>query len=166
MKIFNVEPIKITEYIFNDEHLAKTHINSSYESTFDITGEIVESLNRLIIEFHILYTVDDETSRTIVFSNDPNKYTIHTTSETGSGEIFLSYKSSCKFNFESEGVNADVLSITEFLTEYCNHTKKFMIQYGFEPIQKKEEEIRMNHRIHEAALIAIENLRANNMYEF
>lgn len=166
MKIFNIKPITVTEYIFKEEHFTKSLTDSSYESGFNIDGEVIESLNTLIITFHILYTVDDETSRFIEYTNDPNTYSIHIEGEMFSGEIFLSYKSSCQFNFESEGFDADVLSITEFLAEYCTHTREFMKQYGFKPIAKKEEGIRMYQTVKADALLAIDNLRANNMYKF
>lgn len=166
MKIFNLEPINVTGYVFNEQHLAKSHTNYSYESGFSFTGEVIQSLNTLIVTFDILYTIDEDVVDLILPSYTPDKFTIHIEGEIGSGDIFLSYNSSCQFNFESEGFDADLLSITEFLAEYCAHTKAFFNQYGFKPILKKEEEMRMLQTIRADALVAIDNLRGNNMYEF
>jgi hypothetical protein len=165
MKIFNVQPIIINEYIFNAEHLEKSKTHSSYESGFEIDGEQVESLNTMFVAFHILYCVDSINEKEIVTPVGPGKFTIEFSSTVGDG-VFVSYGSSCQFNFESEGFDADVASITDFLSEYQEHTKSFFIQHGFKPLMQMEENARKQHPLKADAIIAIENLRENNMYEF
>ncbi|TBO39955.1 hypothetical protein [Pedobacter kyonggii] len=58
MKIFNVKPITISEYIYNDEFLAESQIDWGYSSGFEITGEKVGEINTMFITFDILYCVD------------------------------------------------------------------------------------------------------------
>jgi hypothetical protein len=165
MKIFNVQPIRVNEYIYNDEHLAESKTNSGYSSGFEITGEKVEDLNTMYVTFDILYNVGSTNEKEVVTHIGPGEYSVAFSFEEGE-DVFISYKSSCQFNFESEGFDADVASLNEFLTDYQAHTKLFFNQYGYKPLIPKEEETRMRHTLMADAELAIENLRANNMYEF
>lgn len=85
--------------------------------------------------------------------------------EEGAGEILMSYKSSCQFNLENEGFDADILSMSNFLSDYNIHTQTFLNQYKSESLQL-EQELFMHPNLHSNAKIAIGNLRGNNMYEF
>jgi len=166
MKIFNVQPITINEYIFNDEYIAESLPPTRYESHFNITGEEIDGLNTLFVTFNINYYVDHSVDEeNIVTPISPNSWNIQTSFSIGEEE-FISYKSSCQFNFESEGFDADVLSLTEFLTDYQAHTKSFFSQYGYKPLIPIEEETRMLLTLKADAEVAIENLRARNMYDF
>ncbi|EHQ30357.1 hypothetical protein [Mucilaginibacter paludis] len=167
MKIFNIQPIKITEYIFNEQLLAKTLTDQSYGSSFSITGKKVESLNTMIISYNINYTVGEggNDRRVFIPSDDPTQYTIHVEFEECT-ELLVSYNSSCQFDFESEGFDADMISLTEFLRDYDTHTKTFLMNYGYKPVLDMEEDSRIRSPLHENALVAIENLRLNNLYEF
>lgn len=164
MKIFNAQPIVINEYIFNVEHLEKSRTDSSYESGFEITGEKAQSLNTMFVVFNILYCVGSINEKEIVTHTGPGKFTIEFSSTSGD-DVFVSYSSSCQFNFESEGFDADVASLTGFLSDYQEHTRSFFTQYGFKPLMQMEEDSRMRQTSKADAIIAIENLRANNMYE-
>jgi hypothetical protein len=123
MKIFNLQPIKVTKYLFHEEHLAKDSIQSDYESGFGYKGKKIESLNTLIITFDIRYNVGKD------------------------DDLLVSYKSYSQFNFESEGFDADVLSITKFLNEYYAHTDAFFQQYGLKTIQEIEKERRVEREL-------------------
>jgi len=170
MKIFNLQPITVTEYIFNEAHLAESRNSHSYSSGFEFMCSVVDSLKTMVISFDILSTVGGvEWEETIISSDDPNGWTaeLHGVEvEEDAGDILVSYKSSCRFNLENEGLDADIKSMTDFLEEYYLHTQKFLSQYGFESLAAREEEMRMNYRLRSDALIAIENLRGANMYEF
>lgn len=165
MKIFNLQPISINEYIYNSEHLAESKTNWGYSSGFEITGEKVGSLNTMYISFDILYNVGSTNEQQVVTHTGPGKYSITFSCEEGE-DVFISYKSSCEFNFESEGFDADLAALTDFLKEYHAHTKSFFSQYGYKPLVEIEEDTRMRHTLTADAKIAIENLRGNNMYEF
>ena len=165
MKIFNVQPIGVNEYIYNDEYLAESQTNRCYSSGFEITGEKSESLNTMYITFNIVYNVGSTNDEEVVTHIGPGKYSIAISFEEG-GDLFISYKSSCQFNFESEGFDADVTSLTDFLRDYQAHTRSFFNQYGHKPLIAIEEEMRKQQSLLADAEIAIENLRANNMYEF
>lgn len=165
MKIFNVQPITINEYIYNDEFLSESQTNRCYSSGFEITGEKNESLNTMYITFDIVYNVGSTNDEEVVTHTGPGKYSIAISFEEG-GDVFISYKSSCQFNFESEGFDADVTSLTDFLRDYQAHTRSFFNQYGHKPLIAIEEETRKQQPLLADAEIAIENLRANNMYEF
>lgn len=123
MKIFNLQPIKVTNYVFNEAHFAEDYIQTSYESGFGYKGKKTESLNTLIITFDLRYNV----------GKDDN--------------LLLTYKSYSQFNFESEGFDADVLSITNFLNEYYAHTDAFFQQYGLKIIQEIEKECRAGREL-------------------
>lgn len=166
MNIFNIQPIKVTQYIINDRHLAKSRTNYSYESGFDFKCNVVDSLNTMIITFELLYTVGGDFDDLILPSNNSNQFIIEVKGKFGGGDVFLSYNSSCQFNFENEGFDADVLSLTDFLGEYYIYIKTFLNQGGFEPVKEIEEKVRMSHPLKADAICAIDNLRANNMYEF
>ncbi|MCT2561764.1 hypothetical protein [Chryseobacterium herbae] len=160
MKIFNVQPITLTEYTVNEEHFGKSLTNGSYESGFSFTSMIVESVNTLIITFDILYSIDNEIPRESILSSDnPDKFTIQVEYEIGGGEIFLSYESSCQFNFESQDYYSDVLSITEFLAEYHTHTIAFLKQNAFKHVLEKEEQMRIRQTFKADAVVAIDSLR-------
>ncbi|MBC6112259.1 hypothetical protein ACFOG5_19955 [Pedobacter fastidiosus] len=167
MKIFNIQPIQLNEYIFNEEHLEESRKENSYESGFGFECMVVDSLKTMIITFEILNTVGGiEWTETIIPTDDPNKWSVQVNGmETDDGEILMSYKSSCQFNLENEGFETDVLSLTDFLSEYNIHTQTFLDQYGFKSA-KMEREPLSRHALKENAIIAIENLRGNNMYEF
>ncbi|SHE67140.1 hypothetical protein [Pedobacter caeni] len=165
MKIFNVQPIKVIEYIYNEEHLVKSNTDWNYESGFEFIGKKVQPLNTMFILFHILYCVGSTHEKEIITPTGPGKHTIEFSFIAGE-DVFISYRSSCQFDFESEGFDADVASITDFLADYQAHTQSFFRQYGFNSIIKLEEESRMRHTLKADAIIAIDNLRENNMYEF
>lgn len=169
MKIFNLKPITVKEYIFNEEHLAESLKENSYESGFDFECSEVDSLKTMIISFEILNTVGGvEWTETIIPTDDPNKWSVQVsgiTTEEDEAETLMSYKSSCQFNLENEGFETDVLSLTDFLSEYNVHTKTFLNQYGLKTPQFEREQL-SRHALEQNAIIAIENLRGNNMYEF
>ena len=165
MKIFNVQPITINEYIYNDEYLEESKRSRSYSSGFDITGDKVNGLNTLYINFDILFHVGTTNEQTVVTHTGPGKYEIASSFEAGE-DLFISYKSSCQFNFESEGFDSDLASLTDFLTDYQVHTNLFFNQYGYKPLIPIEEETRLFQTLIADAELAIENLRANNMYKF
>ncbi|MET4083781.1 hypothetical protein ABIB40_003753 [Pedobacter sp. UYP30] len=58
------------------------------------------------------------------------------------------------------------MSLTDFLEKFYLHIKLFINQAGFEAIKKAEEKERMNYSLKDEAIGIIENLRANDMYEF
>ncbi|RLJ72952.1 hypothetical protein [Pedobacter alluvionis] len=165
MKIFNAQPISVNEYIYNGEHLTESQTNWGYSSGFEITGEKVGVLNIMYISFEIIYHVGSTNNKEIITHTGPGKYSVAISFEEGE-DIFISYKSSCQFNFESEGYNADITSLTDFLRDYQTHTRSFFNQYGHKPLIAIEEETRKQQPLLTDAEIAIENLRANNMYEF
>jgi len=70
------------------------------------------------------------------------------------------------FNFECEGFDADVLSITDFLDQYHVHTRTFLEQYGPKHLIQMENKTRTSHTSKTDALLAIGNLRENQIYEF
>jgi hypothetical protein len=165
MKIFNVQPIRIDEYIYNNEHLAESKTNWGYSSGFEITGEKVDSLNTMYITFNIIYDIGSKNEKEVVTQTGPGQYSVEISFEAGD-DIFISYKSSCQFNFESEGLDADLASLTDFLTNYDTHTKLFFSEYGYKPLISVEEETRNYNTFADCAKIAIENLRSKNMYAF
>lgn len=166
MKIFNLEPIKVNEYIINNKYLAESCHESDYESGFDFMFDKVDALYTLTLEFDIRYTVRDEGEEIIELLEGPNKFLKHISFEFGKGDIILSYNISSQFNFENEGFDADVLSLIDFLEKFYLHIKLFISQAGFEVIKKAEEKERMNYPLRGEAVGIIDNLRANNMYEF
>lgn len=166
MKIFNIQPITINEYTYNDQYLKESKTSYDYQSGFEITGEKVGEINIMFITFDILYCVDAITdNKEIVSPTGPNTWDINVSFSIGD-EVFISYKSSCQFNFESEGLAADITSLTDFLRDYQAHTISFFNQYGHKPLIAIEEETRKQQPLLADAEIAIENLRANSMYEF
>lgn len=165
MKIFNQQPIRINEYIYNDEFLAESQKDWAYSSGFEITGEKSESLNTMYITFDIVYNVGSTNEEEVVTHTGPGKYSIAISFEEGE-DVFISYKSSCQFNFESEGFDADVASLTDFLRDYQAHTRSFFSQYGHKPLIAIEENTRKQQPLIADAELAFENLRANNIYEF
>ncbi|TCD04542.1 hypothetical protein EZ449_16435 [Pedobacter frigidisoli] len=167
MKIFNVQPITVNEYIFNEEHVAESLNGNSYESGFGFECIIVDSVKTMIVTFEILISVGGiEWTDTIIPTDDPNKWSVQVNGmETDDGEILMSYKSSCQINLENEGFDADVLSLTDFLSKYNTHTQTFFNLYGFKSAQMERESL-SRQALEENAIIAIENLRGNNMYEF
>jgi hypothetical protein len=167
MKIFNIQPIKVTKYIFNEEHLDKSITDFGYEFGFGFGGTKTESLNTLLITFGILYYGGE--GKVSILSHDiidDTHYQYSFVTEDTDDNLMLSYDSSCQFNFESEGLEADVLSITEFLGTYYAHTEKFFQLYGFKTLLEIEKKVGVRRKLESSALLAIENLRENNMYEF
>lgn len=81
-------------------------------------------------------------------------------------ELFISYNSSCEFNFESEGFDADVTSLTDFLTEYHAQANLFFSQNAHKSLIEIEKDTDGGLNLRTSAIAAIENLRANNMYKF
>ncbi|WP_316823688.1 hypothetical protein [Pedobacter miscanthi] len=166
MKIFNVQPIRINEYIYNEEYLAESQPPGRYESGFGFTGEKIEGLNTLFVKFNIQYyvehAVDDEN---IITPNGPNSWNMHVSISIGEEE-FISYNSSCEFNFESEGFNADVISLTDFLVGYHAQANLFFSQHAHKSLIEIEKDTDGELNLRTSAIAAIENLRANNMYEF
>ncbi|MDN5284198.1 MAG: hypothetical protein JWR38_472 [Mucilaginibacter sp.] len=167
MKIFNIQPIKVTKYIFNEEHLDKIATDFGYEVGFGYGGTKTESLNTLVITFGILFYAGKGKESLLSYDTiDDNHYQYSIVTENSDDNLLLSYDSSCQFNFESEGLEADVLSITEFLGTYYAHTEKFFQLYGFKTLPEIEEKIGVGRRLELSAVSAIDSLRANNMYEF
>lgn len=119
----------------------------------------------MYISFEIIYHVGSTNNKEIITHTGPDKYSIAISFEEGE-DLFISYKSSCQFNFESEGFDEDVTSLTDFLRDYQAHTRSFFNQYGHKPLIAIEEETRKQQPLLADAELAIENLRANNMYEF
>jgi len=168
MKIFDLQPITITEYIFNEQHLADSYNSQSGSYGFDFQCMVVDSQKKMIITFEILHSIGDvEYEEEIFLTDDPNELLIvgSSTVGEGAGEVLMSYKSSCQFNLENEGYDADVVSLTELLTEYYAHTQKFLDEYGFKSLRLQREAL-LPHDIESSARCAIENLKGNNMYEF
>ena len=168
MKIFNLQPITVKEYIFNKEHLAESQSSSNLESGFLFDCKVIDSLKTMIITFTILYTVGGvESQEEVIISKNPDEWIVRGTDiyEEGAGEILMSYKSSCQFNLENEGFDADILSMSNFLNNYNIHTQTFLNQYKSESLQL-EQELFMYPNLQSNAKIAIGNLRGNNMYEF
>lgn len=130
MKIFNLQPIKVTNYLFNEAYFAEDFTQTSYESGFAYKGKKTESLNTLIITFDIRYNVGQD------------------------NDLLLTYKSTSQFNFESEGFDADVLSITKLLNEYYAHTDAFFEQYGLKTIQEIEKECKVRRELKSKAHLA------------
>jgi len=168
MKIFNLQPITIKEYIFNEKYLKESQSCSGLEGGFYFDCKVVDSLKTIIITFEILYTVGGvESQQEIVMSSNSNEWIVMGTDvyEEGAGEILMSYKSYCQFNLENEGLVADILSMSNFLKEYNAHTQSFLNQYKPESL-KLEMELFGNGNINSSAMCAIENLKGSNMYEF
>jgi len=168
MKIFNLQPITVKEYIFNQEHLAESQSSCNLEVGFQFDCKVVNSLKAMIITFEILYTVGGVVSnQEMSIFNNTNELLVMGTNvyEEGAGEILMYYKSSCEFNLENEGFETDVLSMCNFLSEYNTHTQKFLNQYKPESFQI-EKDIFMHPIVQSNAITAIENLKGNNMYEF
>lgn len=168
MKIFDLQPITITEYIFNEQHLADSYNSQSGSYGFDFQCMVVDSQKKMIITFEILHSIGDvEYEEEIFLTDDPNELLIVGSSTVGESaeEVLMSYKSSCQFNLENEGYDADVVSLTELLTEYYAHTQKFLDEYGFKSLRLQREAL-LPHDIESSARCAIENLKGNNMYEF
>ncbi|MET4084148.1 hypothetical protein ABIB40_004122 [Pedobacter sp. UYP30] len=74
MKIFNLVPIKVNEYIINNKYLAESSHESDYESGFDFMFDKVDSLYTLTLEFDIRYTVRDEGEEIIELLEGPNNF--------------------------------------------------------------------------------------------
>lgn len=168
MKIFNLQPITVKEYIFNQEHVAERQNNCNFEYGFFFDCKRVDSLKTMIITFDILYTVGGiESHEEVVISDNPDEWIVMGTDihEDGAGEILMSYKSCCQFNLENEGFDADLLSISNFLSEYNIHTQTFLNQYKPQSLQL-EKELFTHPTLQANATIAIDNLRGSNMYEF
>jgi hypothetical protein len=167
MKIFNIEPIKVTKYIFNEEHLDKMDTHFGYEFGFGYGVKKTESLNTLLITFNLLFYAGEGKDSILSYDTiDDNHYQFNFSVENSDDNLLLSYDSSCQFNFESEGLEADVLSITEFLGTYYAHTEKFFQLYGFKTLPEIEKKFQEGRDLESSAALAIESLRLNNMYEF
>ncbi len=168
MKIFNLKPITVKEYIFNEEYLKESQRSSHLESGFYFECKVINALKTMIVGFDILYTVGGEESyEEVIASANPYEQTITVTNvyEEGAGEILLSYKSACSFNLENEGFDTDILSLTTFLSDYNLHTQTFLNSYKPD-LLRLEEELFSSATLKSNALCAIENLKGNNMYEF
>ncbi|WP_316808420.1 hypothetical protein [Pedobacter agri] len=168
MKIFNLEPITVKEYIFNKSFLAQSHSSHSSSYGFDFDCKVIDSQKTMIITFEILHTVGDgDYEEEIFFADGPNELLVvgSSTVAEGAGDILMSYKSSCQFNLENEGYDVDILSLIDFLTAYHVHTQKFLDQYGFKSFGLPEEAF-FPHNILSNAKCAIENLLGSHMYEF
>ncbi|MDN3585813.1 hypothetical protein QWY86_03985 [Pedobacter aquatilis] len=168
MKIFNLQPITVKEYLFNEEHLVERMNDGHFEYGFSFNCSIVGSIKTMIVEFKILYSVGGSESHEEIFMTDnPNEWLVMGTSiyEDGAGEILLSYKSYCKFNLENEGFEADVISMSEFLNDYNIHTQTFLNQYKPDSLVL-EDDLFAYKTLKSNAMNAIENLKGSNMYEF
>lgn len=167
MKISNIQPIIVNGYVFNQYQFKKTLTDHYYESGFRFRMKKSGSLNTMIISYNISYTVGEngDDSSVLIPSDDPKYYTIHFQGEEPT-EILVSYDSSCRFDFESGGFDADMVSLAEFLRDYDSHTKTFLMNYGYKPVLDMEKDSRRRYPLNKCALSAIDNLRLNNMYEF
>ncbi|SER84244.1 hypothetical protein [Pedobacter rhizosphaerae] len=163
MKIFNVQPVQVNEFIFNPELLSTSAISQCYQSGFDFEFDL---LNSFTIIFEIYHTVGDDFADELIPGDQPNEFTVGIGAECGGGQILLSYHCSCQFNYENEGLTADLLSLNTFLDGFYRHVKTLLNQAGFESLKEKEEIIRLRHPLKETAIQIIENLRGNNLYEF
>ncbi|WP_114939554.1 hypothetical protein [Mucilaginibacter endophyticus] len=167
MKIFNIRPITVTKYIFNEERLDKFATDFGCEVGFGFSGMKTESLNTLVISFGILCHAGK--GRESILSKeamDHGHYQYEFVTENTDDNLLFSYDSTCQFNFESESFKSDLSSITEFLDTYYAHTEKFFQEYGFKTLPEIEEKIGSGRKLDIHALSAIDSLRANNMYEF
>lgn len=143
MKISNIRPIIVNGYAFNQHLLPKTQAGQDYQSGFGYRINKSGSLNTMIISFNISLTVgenEEDSSSVLIPSDDPKYYTIHVQGEEPT-EILVSYDSSCQFDFESEGFDADMISLTEFLRDYDTHTKTFLRNYGYKPVLDMEKKL-------------------------
>jgi hypothetical protein len=165
MKIFNVQPITVNEYIFNKEYISKSKFSSNYQSDFDYDFDPV-SPNTFTIIFDLQYTVGDDFDDIILPSSKQNEFFVQVDGGGQSSEILLSYNYSCQFDFENEGFDIDVLSLNDFLEEFYMHIKRILEQPEFEFAKEKEEKIRKFQPLRETVFEIIDNLRANNMYSF
>lgn len=165
MKIFNIKPIKVNEYVFNQEYLSDGESGSLYQSSFDYEFSI-DLTDTFIIIFDLRYIAENNFKDTISPLDSRNEFTVEVQSEFGDGKVILAYNYSCQFNFKNEGFDADVLSLHQFLTEFYAHMTSILEQDRFEKLKEKEREMRKNHPLQETVLEIIDNLRANKMYEF
>lgn len=78
MKIFNVQPITINEYIYNDQYIKESKTSYDYQSGFEITGEKIGETNTMFISFEILYCVETVTDdKEIVSPTGPNTWDVN-----------------------------------------------------------------------------------------
>jgi len=142
MEIFNLQPIRVTNYIFNEEELPKAEKNFNSEIGFGFTGKKQDTANILITEFQLIYNVGED------------------------DDLLLSYNSYCQFEFKSVGYDADIKTLINFLSDFYAHTEAFFQQYGFTTLRELEEKIDFKRDLESSALIAIDSLRYNKMYQY
>ncbi|NII83195.1 hypothetical protein [Pedobacter sp. SG908] len=165
MVIFNIQPIKVNECVFNKEYIGLSQIGGNYESGFDYEFE-PSSPKTFTIIFELLYTVDNNYSETLNPISNINEFSVEIGGEAESDKILFSYNYSCEFNFKNEGFDSDVSSLREFLEDFYMHIKNYISKPGFEIIEEKERQLREYNTLEDTVLEIIENLRANGMYEF
>lgn len=145
MKILNVQPVRILKYLSTKENfnLDEATLSSFYAPEFGFEVDKTDSLTTMLISFSIEYHVGY--NNTHVFS----------------------YESCTSFNFESEGYDADLISLMEFIDKYYRHTESFLEQFGLLTQQQIEKSMQRNDRgyFKHIAEIAIDTLRKNNVYD-
>lgn len=140
MKIFNLQPITVLEYIAVKENLNSANRAAAYGPEFSFGAKKIDSLNLMSVDFSIYYY-------------------------GGEDQLVFSYKSYTSFNFESEGFDSDLTSLTHFIENYYEHTESFLEQYGIITQEKIEILMGLNDRLFfkKYANTMIDNIRSNNI---
>lgn len=142
MKIFNKRAIQVHNYTYNEEHVEKCAVGHYLSYGFQLTGKKIDSINTMMVTFSISYLVGNE------------------------NDLLMSYESFTQFNFENEGLELDTLTLTQFFDEYDEHTYSFLKLYGFKTLSEIKTIMAVDRSSKDDALVAIENLRINNLYEY
>jgi len=103
-------------------------------------------VNTLTINYAIQYYLEENGDETYITSNKSDQFSTEMNGEIGEN-IVLSYQSFSQFNFESEGIDADVLSIVDFLGLYHEHTQKNLLHLKSPIIQEIEKKAIIFHII-------------------
>lgn len=140
MRIFNLYPITVLEYIAVKENLNSADQAAAYIPEFSFGAKTIDSLNLMLVDFNIYYY-------------------------GGQDQLVFSYKSCTSFNFESEGFDSDLTSLTHFIENYYEHTEAFLKQYGVITQEKIEKLMGKNDRLlfNRYAHIMVDNIRSNNI---
>ena len=141
MEILNLQPIRLLEYIAVKDNLDKADAPAFYAPEFKFSGQKVDLLNFMFVEFSIIYHAGVN------------------------NELVFSYKSCTSFNLISEGTDADLKSLMQFIDDYYNHTELFLKQFGVITQQQIEKSMGRNDRLlfGQIANVALDNLRLNNI---
>jgi len=158
LKIFNITPIQVTEFIYDPKQNVTANSTDFYESNFSYSYNVVDSLNTLTIYFELEYLIGDNSREIVAPMDNPNKWNVEISFGTGEGDNFLAYKCVCRFNFERTSLDADIISINEFLNGYYAHVLNFISQDGFEAVSDKEREVRANQPLIDIARNIVDTL--------